>query len=59
MKKTAEFTEMFDKFFDCLNVSNFTSGKKSRNPFKSPYYSEKDFRIKVLIIIVLIMSSQK
>lgn len=45
--KTAEFVSMFDKFFDCLNMTNFTSGKHSRNAFKSPYYSGKDFRIKV------------
>ena len=26
-KETALFTEMFDKFFDALNVWNFTDGK--------------------------------
>ena len=36
---TADFCEMFDKFFDCLNVSNFDAGKWSRNVFKSPYRS--------------------
>ena len=45
---TAHFCEMFDKFFDCLNVSNFDAGKRSRNVFKSPYRSGHDFRLKVL-----------
>ena len=45
--QTAYFCEIFDKFFDCLNVTNFDAGKRSRNAFKSPYRSEKDFRLKV------------
>ena len=36
---------MFDKFFDCLNTSNFTIGKQQRNVFKNPYYSAEDFRL--------------
>ncbi len=40
--------EMLDKFFDCLNVADFNSGKFSRNAFKSPYHSSRDFRLKVL-----------
>ena len=47
VEKTAEFASMFDKVFDCLNVSNFEAGKRSRNSFKSPYYSAEDFRLKV------------
>ena len=46
-KETAKFTLMFDKFFDCLNVSNYTDGKHHRKPFQSPYRSSDDFRIKV------------
>ena len=45
--QTANFCDIFDKFFDCLNVTNFDAGKRSRNAFKSPYRSEKDFRLKV------------
>ena len=30
-EETAKFVEMFDKFFDALNVSNFTNGKQNRN----------------------------
>ena len=44
---TAEFVDIFDKFFDALNVSNFDSGKHERKPFKDPYRSASDFRLKV------------
>ena len=49
-EQTATFVEYCDKVFDCLNVS----GKHSRNPFKSPYYSGKDFRLKVHIYATFI-----
>ena len=42
VEKTAKFASMFDKFFDCLNVSNFEAGKRSRNSFKSPYYKQQN-----------------
>ena len=45
--ETAKFAEMFNKFFDCLNASNFTVGKQQRNVFKNPYYSAEDFRLTV------------
>ena len=38
---------MFDKYFDTLNVSNFTNGKVNRKPFQSPFRSSEDFRLKV------------
>ena len=38
----AEETSIFT-----LNVSSFDEGKRSRNPFKSPYRSRDDFRLKV------------
>ena len=47
VEETAKFVEYVDKFFDCVNVGDFTSGMRSRNPFKSPYYSGSDFRLKV------------
>lgn len=61
LEKTIEFVLMFNKFFDCLNVSCLDAGRHSRNAFKSPYHSTKDFRINVrsishnIIIIVLIV----
>jgi len=32
-----EFIDMFDKFFDCLNVKNMPSDTKEKNNFKAPY----------------------
>ncbi len=43
----AKFVDMFDKFFDCLNVNNFTAGKHHRKPFQDPYRRATDFRLKV------------
>ena len=45
--ETVKFIDKFDKFFDCVNVSSLSGGKLSRNPFKSPYRSPSDFRLKV------------
>ena len=42
-----KFIDMFDKFFDCVNVRNFVSGQHSKNAFKSPYQSSDDFRLEV------------
>ena len=42
--ETVRFIEMFDKFFDCLNVNNFTTGHHKRKVFKLPYKSATDFR---------------
>ena len=47
MIETATFTSTFNNFFDALNVSNFKTGKTQKNPFKNPYYSPDDFRLKV------------
>ena len=44
---TATFTQMFDKFFDIMNVTNFDNGKKQRKAFKNRYISGDDFRLKV------------
>ena len=52
-EETSKFAEMFDKFFDCVNVTNFSAGKYSRNPFKDPYRSSTDFRLKVLKTIYM------
>lgn len=47
VSETAKFVEMFDKFLDCVNVSNFNTAKLQRKPFKQPYRSASDFRLKV------------
>lgn len=44
--ETSRFALTFDKFFDALNVCNFDSGKHERKPFKDPYRSASDFRLK-------------
>ena len=47
MEETVKFVDMFNKLFDCLNVGDYVTGKKSRNCFKSPYYTPEDFRLKI------------
>ena len=47
VKETAKFVAIMDKFFDALNASNFTSGKRKRKPFQDPYRSSQDFRLVV------------
>lgn len=47
VKETAKFTEMIDRFFDCLNVNNYNTGRLKRKIFKQPYRSGTDFRMKV------------
>lgn len=46
-EETAQLLSNMDKFFDCLNVNNFTSGTRQRKPFQFPYHSGDDFRLKV------------
>ena len=44
---TANFVEMMDKWFDCLNVHNFSHGVHARKPFQMPYGNGKDKRLTV------------
>lgn len=44
-QETATFVSLFDKFFDMLNVSNFTIGLRKRKPFLQPFRSSKDSRL--------------
>lgn len=46
-KETANFIEMVDKLFDCMNVSSLSRGKLQRKPFVQPYRNSKDFRLAV------------
>ena len=41
---TAMFCEMFDKFFDCLNVRSTKEGERKRKEFLMPYASVSDAR---------------
>ena len=45
--ETVRFIRMMDKFFDSLNVNNFTTGKRRRKVFQDPYRGPGDFRLKV------------
>ena len=47
VKETVKFIALFDKFFDLLNVSNFTAGTRKLKPFQHPYRHDKDFRLDV------------
>ena len=49
-KETSHFVRMFDKFFDALNVTNYSNSITSLKPFKMPYsffynYCNKRFMI--------------
>jgi len=46
---TAEFCEMVDGFFDCLNVRSTTEHEKKRKPFLAPYTSLHDERFQWLM----------
>ena len=52
MQGTAEFVLMFDKFFDLLNVSNFTNGTRYNKEFQHPYRHKEDKRLNVSFICV-------
>lgn len=45
--ETATFVSLMDKFFDTLNVHNYSGGSKALKPFQAPFRSPDDFRIKV------------
>ena len=45
--ETAYFIEKVDKFFDCMNVSNFKQGIHSRKCYQQPYRNADDVRLKV------------
>ena len=50
VEETTKFVSLFDKFFDCLNVSSLSAGRLKRNAFKAPYRSGTDFRLQVSYI---------
>lgn len=47
--ETAHFVDYMDKFFDSLNVSNYTNGIHKRKAFQLPYLSAKDKRLEVCL----------
>ena len=44
---TAEFVDLINKFFDCLNVGNYTEGRDNQTALKQPYRKSTDFRLEV------------
>ena len=58
--ETVQFIKMIDKFFDTLNVTNFSSGKLKRKPFKDPYKpstdGKQDFCLKVYYLYIYVGS---
>ena len=42
-KESANFASMFDKFFDCMNVSSLSASQHSRNAFKAPIALQMTF----------------
>eukprot|EP00731_Ephydatia_muelleri_P023952 Em0016g223a len=40
--ETKRFADMFDRFFDCLNVKNLGEYKKKKKPNLSPYYDPNE-----------------
>jgi len=57
VEQTVQFTALFDKYFDCMNVGNFTDGKHHRKQFQTPYRSTSDFRLKVHVAEMCICRS--
>ena len=47
VEETAKFVDFIDKFFDCMNVHNYSHGFRLRKPFQVPYRSTKDKRLQV------------
>ena len=52
--ETAHFIGLMDKFFDALNVHNFSHGARALKPFQMPYTSTTDFRLKVCYAYIII-----
>ena len=54
VEETAKFVDLMDKFFDCLNVHNYSHGFRARKPFQLPYRSGKDKRLQVVLIFYVL-----
>ena len=48
-EETAQFIEMFDKFFDILNVSSISEGQKKLKKNCYPFRTSSDDRLTVSI----------
>lgn len=50
MEETANFCQMFDRFFGCLNVRSMDECVKKRKPDRRPYKYKDDPRLGVIVI---------
>ena len=50
------FVEMIVKFFDTMNVCNYTEGVHKRKRFQMPYTTSEDMRLRVCVRIVYIIT---
>lgn len=50
VSETVKFVLNMDKFFDCLNVNDYTTGHFKKKDYRNPYTSTDDFRLKVDLI---------
>ena len=57
VEETAKFVLMFNKFFDVLNVTNFTNGTRYRNPDIHPYRHKDDDRLLVSAYNIIVINS--
>lgn len=55
-QETQKFCQMFDRFFDCLNVRSYVEGRKKRKPDLLPYRTVSDTRFKVIVYRMLFLS---
>ena len=51
-EETANFVENFDKYFDMLNVTNYTKCVTKRKKFQQPYRWANDFRLEVIQLYI-------
>ena len=49
---TAKLIEIVDHLFDCLNARNLDEAKLKRKPFRSPYRTGTDWRLKVKNLVL-------
>ena len=49
--EASQFVDMMDKFFDVLNVHNYSHGSCALKPFQLPYTSSEDPRLKVFYLV--------
>ncbi len=52
LRETERFVRLFDRFFDCMNVRNFTEAIYQRKPDLRPYRRSDDPRLSVCSVIL-------